>query len=254
MKMKNSNKLATVILAAGQGKRMNNPDSPKVLAELNGKPLIKYVLELTQKINAEKNVVIVGHKKELIIDFVNSLKDNKIEFAEQNEQLGTGHAVDQSREILQNFVGNILILCGDVPLIKSNTIMNFIEQYENSESDISVLSMIANNPKGYGRIIRDDENNFLAITEEKDANETKKLIREVNSGIIIAKADLLYNALSKLQNNNAQGEYYLTDVIDIIRSMGKKVTAFSTTNFDELQGINTFEDLERAKSFLDSNA
>lgn len=171
-------KTSIVILAAGKGKRMNNPDYPKVLAEINEKPLIYYVLSQINNLEIDKTVVVVGHKSELVIDYINNSEFKNIEFAFQNEQLGTGHAVMQAQDNFQNYDREILILAGDVPLLKAETLRKFINLHNEVNSDVSVLSTIAPNPSGYGRIVRDCDNNFLKIVEHKDASEEiKKLMK-----------------------------------------------------------------------------
>ncbi|MDX9790281.1 MAG: sugar phosphate nucleotidyltransferase [Candidatus Kapaibacterium sp.] len=240
-------KLAVVILAAGKGKRMNNPNIPKVLAEIDGKPLIYYVLSEVQNLSPERIVVVVGHHKELVIDFINDNGFVNIEFVEQNQQLGTGHAVDMSRGLLSGFDGDTLILAGDVPLLSSDSLKKFINLHIESKSDASVLSTIAPDPTGYGRIVRDESKNFLKITEHKDANDNIRKIDEINSGIFIVNTHLLFDSLKKVQNNNAQGEYYLTDIIEILKSEDRKVHAINAAPFAELQGINTLEELANAE-------
>ena len=144
------NPISVVILAAGKGKRMNNPDLPKVLAELNGKPLIQYVLNQIEQIYPEKVVTIVGHQKEQVVKFIENLNLPNHTFAEQIEQLGTGHAVIQTQDELKDFKGDVLILCGDVPLLQFHTLNHFISIHQETNSDLSVLSAITINPYGYG--------------------------------------------------------------------------------------------------------
>lgn len=246
----NNKPIAVVILAAGKGKRMNNPDIPKVLAEIDSKPLIYYVLSEVEKLNPERKVIVVGHHKELVIDFVSSYGFANVEFAEQNQQLGTGHAVDMARNLLSDFDGDTLILAGDVPLLTSESLNKFINLHLESMSDASVLSTIAPDPTGYGRIVRDESQNFLKITEHKDADDEIRKIDEINSGIFIVNTELLFNSLSKVQNNNAQGEYYLTDIIEIMKEEGRLVHAINAAPFEELQGINTTDELARAEEMF----
>ncbi len=245
-----NNKLAIVILAAGKGKRMNNPNLPKVLVELKNRPLLDYVLELSTNLNPEKVVVIVGHHKEQVIDFIASHKNPKFEYATQDEQLGTGHAVAQTESNLTEFDGNILILSGDVPLLSKSTTQDFINMHFENNSSASVLSSIADNPYGYGRIIRNNNGNFIRITEEKDANEQEKSIKEINSGIYLINSKLLFDSLKKISNNNSQNEYYLTDVIDILYKQNHIVKAFSIADFNEIQGVNQLTDLENLQNNL----
>lgn len=245
-----NNKLAIVILAAGKGKRMNNPNLPKVLVELKERPLLDYVLELSANLNPEKVVVIVGYHKEQVIEFIKKHNKPIFEYAIQEEQLGTGHAVAQTESNLSEFDGNILILSGDVPLLSKSTTQNFIHLHYDSNSSASVLSSIAQNPYGYGRIIRDENDDFIKITEEKDANEQEKSIKEINSGIYMINSKLLFESLKKISNNNAQNEYYLTDVIDILYKQNHTVKAFAIADFNEIQGVNHLTDLENLQNNL----
>ncbi|ROL61858.1 UDP-N-acetylglucosamine pyrophosphorylase [Bacteroidetes/Chlorobi group bacterium ChocPot_Mid] len=246
-----SDNLAVIILAAGQGKRMLDPSKAKVMYPLAGKPLIQHVLETAEQLS--KNIyIIVGYQKESVIDFVNSFgKDFNI--VEQKEQLGTGHAVAQTESLLRNFTGDILILCGDVPNLSYKTLLQFIENHQTESADISVLSTIADNPYGYGRIIRNEKLEFLKITEEKDASPEEKDVSEINSGVYLVKSNLLFPALHKVSNRNAQGEYYLTDIIEILRNENAKVYAFPDADFGETSGVNSPDDLKNAESYFFKN-
>lgn len=239
--------IAIIILAAGKGKRMNNLEIPKVLAQIESKPLIYYVLNAVKNLNPDRVIVVVGHKSELVIDYITSNGFANIEFAYQNEQLGTGHAVDQTRELLKDFDGDTLVLAGDVPLLKEESLRKFINLHIQSMSDVSVLSTIAPDPTGYGRIVRDVNNDFLKITEHKDADDEIRKIDEINSGIYLVNTTMLFETLGKIQNNNSQGEYYLTDIIEILKDDNKMVHAINAAPFEELQGINTVEELARAE-------
>jgi UDP-N-acetylglucosamine diphosphorylase/glucosamine-1-phosphate N-acetyltransferase len=249
-----TNSLAIIILAAGKGKRMNNPDLPKVLAKLNQKPLLQYVLELSRELNANPIISIIGHHKDQVISFLDSysqaISDNSIQFAIQEEQLGTGHAVQQTESLLKDFHGNVLILSGDVPLLTVKTISEFSNQHNNSDADLSVLSSTAPNPFGYGRIVRNSDGSFQRIVEEKDADENLKKIDEINSGIYLVESKLLFSSLHKVKNTNAQAEFYLTDIIEICRNEGKNVKAFNIGGFQEIQGINSQQDLENVAKLI----
>ncbi len=242
-----SKSLSTIILAAGLGKRMNNPTLPKVLAPMCEKPLLGHVLDTSSMLNPEKQVIIVGHYKEKVIDYIDKSDYKNCEFAVQSEQLGTGHAVAQAKDSLKGFDGDALILCGDVPLLTKKTLDKFVAAHEENNSVVSVLSTHASNPFGYGRIIRDSEKNFIKITEEKDANDKEKQVTEINSGVFLVDKALLFHALDSVTPNNAQGEYYLTDIISILKGENHKVMAFPVAEFEELQGVNTIDDLKKVE-------
>jgi bifunctional UDP-N-acetylglucosamine pyrophosphorylase/glucosamine-1-phosphate N-acetyltransferase len=242
--------LAVVVLAAGKGKRMNNPDLPKVLAEINEKPILWYVLNQIQKLSPSHIILVVGHQKLKVIEYADSLCYNNISYAHQDEQLGTGHAVNQTKPLLENFDGDVLILAGDVPNISSETLNKFISLHCDANSDVSVLSAVAKDSTGYGRIIRNEGGGFLRITEHKDATETEREIKEINSGIFVVNSKILFNALADVKNNNIQAEYYLTDIISILRNENKNVMAFNCADFEEIQGVNNLIELENARIYL----
>jgi NDP-sugar pyrophosphorylase family protein len=246
-------KLTVAILAAGKGTRMNVPDLPKVLVPMNNKPLLGYVLETIEQLKSSKTVVILGHEKEKVNKFLSQNSFSNIKTVLQEPQLGTGHAVDQTRSELIESNSDVMILCGDVPLITLETLNSFIKYHNDNNSSLTVLSAIAPNPTGYGRIIRDDNNNFVRIVEQKDANEIEKSVNEINSGTYIVKSELLFSALERINNSNAQGEYYLTDIVEIIKNDGYEVMAYPTSNIDEIQGINSIDDLKLAEENLNKS-
>lgn len=246
-------KLATVILAAGKGKRMRNPDKSKVMFPLKGKPMIQHVVELALKIHSEKIILIVGHQKQTVMDFITeTFADDmdKISFASQDEQLGTGHAVMQTKPDLENFDGDTLILSGDVPLLRFETVENFLKFHNANNFSASLLSANFENPHGYGRIVRDENNNFIDIVEEKDADEEVKKIAEINSGIYIVDNKNLFEALKTLKTDNAQGEYYLTDIFNYFKDKNMKIGAVPTENNIEITGVNTVEQLEEMEKMI----
>lgn len=246
-------KLSTVIMAAGKGKRMKNPDRSKVMFELRGKPMIEYVIELSLKIDSELIVPIVGHQKQSVIDFLSTrFADNidKIKFAHQDEQLGTGHAIMQTKEILKDFDGNVLILSGDVPLLRYETVMEFIKYHCGNGFRASLLSAIFDDPFGYGRIIRKDDGTFVDIVEEKDADEAQRKIKEINSGIYIVDNKILFEALTTIKTDNAQGEYYLTDIFKYFRDRNVKIGAVPVGNNAEITGVNTIEQLTELEKLI----
>lgn len=242
-------KLSVIILAAGQGKRMKNPDLPKVLCPLAGKPMLSYILNTVTSVNPEKIVVVAGHKREKVISFLGT-NFPTVKICIQEEQLGTGHAVRQAEQLFNGYDGDILILAGDVPLISRKTLEEFYKAHTEGSADISVLSTNADDPTGYGRIVRTKTGTFTGIVEQKDADETEKEIHEINSGIYLVKSKLLFLALSFVSNNNNQKEYYLTDIIKILNSNGAIVKAFNIAGYDELQGVNSVEDMARAEAAL----
>ncbi len=233
-----------IILAAGLGKRMQMPDTPKVLASLKEKPLIYYVLKTALSLSPEKIVLIVGYRKELVIEYVSKeFPNSNIVFVEQEKQLGTGDAAKVASKELKNYNADVLILAGDVPMIKAKTLREFIEEHKKNSSDISVLSAVTENPTGYGRVVRDNNKQFQAITEEKDADEKIKAINEVNTGIYFLNAKLLFELLDQISDDNQQKEYYLTDIVHIGKKKNLKLIATRASSFDEFQGVNTQEQL-----------
>jgi len=223
-------------------------DIVKVLHPILGLPMLLYSIELSLKeIEAEKTIVVIGHQADVIQE---RFKGLKIDFALQKEQLGTGHAVLQAIPFLQSFNGTVLILCGDVPLVELETLRSFIDTYKENESTLSVLTAIVENPFGYGRILRNPEGWLEKIVEEKDASEQERMIREINTGIFCVKAPFLVQGLREIGKENAQGEYYLTDLVGIAREKGLRCSAHIVTDPVEVMGINTRVDLAIANDVL----
>lgn len=224
-------KLNIVILAAGQGTRMKSA-LPKVLHPIGGKPMLAHVISSAKILNAKKIIVVYGHGGKLLRK---TIKDDDLLWVEQKEQLGTGHAVQQSTDHFEDDA-IVLILYGDVPLITSQTLTFLFEAAK--DNALAILTMSAENPTGYGRIIRDKNAQVLAITEEKDASEQEKLIREVNTGFLAVKGKLLRHWLAQLKNNNAQAEYYLTDIISIAVKEKTQIHTIQAETEDEVLGVN----------------
>jgi bifunctional UDP-N-acetylglucosamine pyrophosphorylase/glucosamine-1-phosphate N-acetyltransferase len=231
-------KLASIILAAGKGKRMKS-EIPKVLHPVCGFPMLKYPVDLATGIGSEKIIVVIGHKSEEIKE---RFKDMEVTFVIQKEQIGTGDAVLSTYDELKEFDGIILILPGDAPLLKSNTILSMIEHHERCNADITILSSSFDNPEGYGRIIREN-NRVSEIIEDKDLGEEYKNIKEVNSGVYCINSNILFNYLRMINNDNSQGEYYLTDIVRLAVKNGDFVSTFKTDNSYEILGINNRIDL-----------
>ena len=230
-------KTAIIILAAGKGKRMES-DIPKVLHTINKEPMLIKVLNTAKKLNPSKILVIVGYKKALV---KNALAKEKVIFINQKEQKGTGHAIKQCLPVLNNSDGNVLVLSGDVPLIRLNTLSYFIENHNKNNSSASLISTELSDPSGYGRIIKKDDI-FHKITEDKEANSEEKKINEINSGIYIFDASILLNKIPLISNNNNQKEFYLTDIFKFMNS--KKVTTFKIKDEIEISGVNTSKQLK----------
>lgn len=248
--MSNTHTIATVILAAGMGKRMNNPNLPKVLVPLNEKPLLGYVIDVANQLHSLKNVVVVGHKRELVESFVASYNDPSLVCVTQSEQLGTGHATQQAESALEDFdsKGLVIILSGDVPLIRASTLNTLISFHTENNYKMTLLSTILDQPKGYGRIVRDSDGIFQRIVEEKDANDTEKMIQEINSGIYCIEHQHLFSLLKNIKNSNAQGEYYLTDLVAIFKQNKLSVGAVVHNDPIEISGINTEEELKKLEA------
>ena len=237
--------LVAVILAAGKGTRMRSK-YPKVLHKVGGKPMLQHVIDAATAAGCDEKVVIVGHEAEL----VEAMVGDQGKIALQAEQLGTGHAVMQTAEALQGFTGTALILCGDTPLLDGEELKKFCEAHKASGAAATVLTAIMDDPFGYGRIIRDADGNVQGIVEQKDATEAQKAIKEINTGIYCMECPLMFDILATLTNNNAQGEYYLTDVLEKLNAAGKKVGGVITEDSDMVMGINSRKQLSVAEGVM----
>ncbi|QCX33739.1 bifunctional UDP-N-acetylglucosamine diphosphorylase/glucosamine-1-phosphate N-acetyltransferase GlmU [Caloramator sp. E03] len=222
-----------IILAAGQGKRMKSK-LPKVLHKICGKPMIDYVTDAVLSAGVKDFAVVVGHGADAVRDYLGS----EIKTIYQDKQLGTGHAVMCCESFLNDKDGVVIILAGDAPLINSNTISNVLQYHTLNDFSATILTANTENPSGFGRIIRDGFGNVEKIVEDKDASEDEKKVKEINSGTYCFNIPELLFALKKINNNNVQGEYYLTDVIEILKKEGKKVGAY-VSDFTEFMGVNS---------------
>lgn len=240
------NSLATVILAAGKGTRMKS-DLVKVLHPVAGTPMLSFTLELARTLHPERLVVVVGFQRDLVRQRFSA---PDLIFVDQEEQLGTGHAVVVASQALKNYRGNVLILCADVPLLTEGTVRKFLQSHEDCRATLSVLTASLENPRGYGRIVRGEAGQLLRIVEDKDLRAGEEKIREVNTGIYFVEAEFLFSALLSLSTQNAQREYYLTDIVGKASSQGKKAYAFLAEDPVEVMGINTRLDLARANQVL----
>lgn len=239
--------IKSVILAAGKGTRMKS-ETPKVLHKILDKTLLGYVLDNVKNITNE-NFVIVGHHAEEVTEFVQK-NYNSAKTVLQTPQLGTGHAVSMACPYLESFDGLVLILCGDTPLITETTLKKFVDFHISSKSDLTVMSTIFANPANYGRIIREPDNTLKCIVEEKDATPEQKAVKEVNAGIYLLNWAKIKPAFSQLTSNNAQGEYYLTDIIAWGKQEKLNVNAYVLENSDEIFGINSRKNLAEAARIM----
>ena len=231
--------VVTVIMAAGKGTRMKSEKS-KLVHKIYDKELVKRVADVAKEVGSDEVVAVVGYLKEQVIDVLG----NSVEYAYQEELLGTGHAVMQATKYLEGKKGKAIILYGDVPIIRKETLINLVTKSYKNKEYATLLTAIYENPTGYGRIIRDEGGNIKAIVEEKDANMYEKGIKEINSGIYCFDIEELLAALKLIKPDNAQGEYYLTDVIKIMNDKGLKTGAVIVDDNTEILGVNDRAQLE----------
>ena len=233
--------LRVIILAAGKGTRMNS-DLPKVLHKLQGKALIDYVIDESELLDPKEIILVVGFKKEQVIKHTKNRIHLK--YATQVKQLGTGHAVLQTKELLKNKKGHLIILYGDVPNIKASTLLPIVDDHISNNRDLTLITAEIDDPSGYGRIIRDENGNLLKIIEEKDCNNNEKKIKEWNPGIYIFKIKEVFRILNSIKTNNASKEYYLTDAIGLAQQSNMQIKAIKIASSGEVIGINTTDQLK----------
>lgn len=234
-----------VILAAGKGTRMKS-SLYKVLHPVCGKPMVEHVIDNVSSIKAEKIVTIIGHGAEE----VKSVLKDKTEYALQAEQLGTAHAVMQAQDLLGSEEGTTLVICGDTPLITAETLDALLNLHAEQKAKATILTARTTNPAGYGRIVRNKEGLVEKIVEHKDATEEELLIEEINTGTYCFDNKLLFDCLKNVSNHNAQGEYYLPDVIEILKKQGEIISAYETPDFAETLGINDRVALSQAETYM----
>jgi UDP-N-acetylglucosamine diphosphorylase/glucosamine-1-phosphate N-acetyltransferase len=238
--------LASVILAAGKGTRMKS-DLAKVLHPLCGKPILHYSIALARAIGSERIVPVVGHQAE---DIQRRFNDADLTFALQKEQLGTAHAVLQAKAALRNFEGDVVILCGDVPLLLPSTVEGLVEHHRSHNASITVVTTFLTDPGSYGRVIRGEGDTVLKIVEARDATEKEKEINEINTGIYCAERRFLFESLDQIGNENSQGEYYLTDIFEIAGREKRRTLPFVLDDPVEAMGINTVSELKQANEIM----
>ena len=248
-----SKPLNVLVMAAGLGTRMKSKRA-KVLHELGGRPLISHVVRAAQSLEPQKIIVVVGHQAEDVEKATLAEIGELAWFALQAKQRGTGDAVESARSLLENSDSLLLLLSGDVPLIRPETLRRLIEHHRETRAACTILGVRLENPTGYGRIVRDEQGQFRRIVEQKDATEEERKVREINSGIYCFETKDLFEALKRIEPKNQQGEYYLTDVAEIILATGRKVEVVTHTDARELSGINTRAELAEFENLLRRNA
>ncbi len=240
-------RIKAVILAAGKGTRMKS-ELPKVLHEACGKPMVEYSIEAAHEAGADYSDIclVVGHKADLVKQTVG----DKVKYVLQEEQLGTGHAVRCALDFIGK-EGITMVLCGDTPLITGATLKKLIDTHIADGNAITVLTAVLDDPSGYGRIIKDNWGKFVKIVEQKDATLEEQRVDEVNSGMYLFDSAVLSEALEKITNDNAQGEYYLTDTIEIVKSENLgAVATMSVDDVNEIKGVNSVDQLQEACEIL----
>ncbi len=240
------NEIGVIILAAGLGKRMKSR-FPKVTHILSGKPLLLHVLAAARRLKPGKLGVIIGHGAEAVRQ---ACRSDDVTWVVQEQQLGTGHAVLCAKNAFRELAGDILILSGDVPLISDVTLKGIIHWHRQHQASVTLVTALLKEPRGYGRVLRHADGEVAGIIEEADATDAQQQLKEVNAGIYVASAPLLFSALEKVKNHNEQGEYYLPDIVAIALEQGERVATFKVDDPREVMGINTREDLAQMEKTL----
>lgn len=238
--------LAAVILAAGRGVRMKS-SLAKVLHPLSAKPLLSYVLETVYTLEPDRVVLVTGFQSDKVAA---ACRGHRLEFVEQKEQLGTGHAILQTQSALQDFKGDVLVLCGDMPFIKRSTLETLMKCHWEKGSHCTLLALKTEEPKDFGRVIRNEKGRIVGIVENRDARGDQKTIDEYSAGVYCFEREWLFEAINHIDNNNSQREYYLTDVVRYAAQSGLIVQSVQTRDAKEIFGINSEEDLKKAEQIL----
>lgn len=238
-------KIMSIVLAAGQGKRMKSKQY-KVLHSVCGKPMVGHVLDTVKQVNSEQIVVVVGHGAEQVMAYIGE----QAHFVKQEQQLGTGHAVQQAEALLGNEEGTTIVVCGDTPLVKASTIEQMLKLHQESGAAATILTASFDDPTGYGRIIRGKDGLVEKIVEQKDCTAEEASVTEINTGTYCFDNKKLFEALRNTTNNNAQGEYYLTDVVSIFKQAGEIIQGYCTTDLAEAIGVNDRVALAEAEGLM----
>lgn len=240
--------MKAIVLAGGKGTRLNSAaeNIPKVMRNISEKPLIEYCLNSLGFIDKKDTVIVVGFQKEKVMEYLG----DEYAYCYQEQQLGTGHAALCTKDILEGIDDDVIIIYGDMPLVKRETFEGLIHKHKETESDMTILTAVVDNILPYGRIIRSVDNSVIDIIEEKDTDEKTRLVNELNVGVIAVNLKYLYEGLAKVKNNNNSREYYLTDLTKVFVHEGRKVETYTIYDESEIRGINTVDDLNFAVEVL----
>ncbi|NNK56875.1 MAG: bifunctional N-acetylglucosamine-1-phosphate uridyltransferase/glucosamine-1-phosphate acetyltransferase [Desulfofustis sp.] len=244
--MKKRTPLCVIVLAAGKGTRMKSSRA-KVLHEVFYRPMLHHVLDSVAPLNPDTTIVIVGHQKEAVTAI---LDDYKVTCCEQREQNGTGHAVLSARSLLADFQGTLMIINGDAPLLLTEHLEQMIEAHSSSGAALTIMTTALNDPTNYGRVISDSFGAVRAVVEEKDADDRQRAVKEINAGIYIGDAEIIFGALDRVTTDNAQGEMYLTDIVSIGVGDGQMVNKFEHPYPNHVLGVNSKVEMARAQREL----
>ncbi len=239
--------IAVIILAAGMGTRMKSGKA-KVLHEILGKPMVMYVVETAKRVVGNNVILVVGNQADKVREIV--AENNELIYVTQKDQLGTGHAVLCALPYIPEHIEHVVILCGDVPLLSSDTVIRLIDDHIKAKRDISFLAVEVDNPTGYGRVILDEDLHVSQIIEEADTTDEQKRIKTINTGIYCAKKEFLLNSLRKIKSDNAQSELYLTDIVEIGHKEKKVVGVLVGRDYEEVIGVNTYQDLITVEAIM----
>ena len=243
------NNVAVIILAAGMGTRMKSTNA-KVLHEVLGIPMILYVVETAKKVAGKNVILVIGHQADKVKGIVS--EKAKVRYAYQDKQLGTGHAVSCALPLIPNGCEEVVILCGDVPILTADTVIKLVDDHVKTRRDVSLIAVEKHHPKGYGRVLYDIRGHVSKIVEEADANEEEKQVKMINTGIYCVKKSFLIDTVGEIKSNNAQGEFYLTDIVELGNLRKKPVGAIVGNDDEEFFGINSKKDLIEAEKILES--